>query len=230
MGDRTACWLVMHGEITPQQVEVLQKAFREARCEDPLDSLATTGKMAAEWPLFLDMNYGERPDEIDAAMRALALDYAWLWDHGGDYASGARLFVHEDGKRGEIEVGYLPGSTQVTIPVATLDNPKAIENAKRVQAFLGEARLTVKGFEPLPEETGERRDFYVKVRFDERNRCEGTVHVKAENEAAARKIIEDADGSFVAYNGCGDFVFGSTLECSGPLDDSVEIVSVSEGE
>lgn len=230
MGDRTACWLVMQGEIAPEQVETLQEAFREARCEDPLDSLAKTGGMEKEWPLFLDVNYGECPDEIAAAMRALALDYAWLWDHGSDYPGGARLFVHEAGECTEIEAGYVPSDRQVTIPVDSLDNTLAVENAKRVQSFLDEARLTVKGIEPLPDDDSEARSFYVKVRYYERNLCEGTVQVKAASAETARKVVEDAYGDFTDNTGCGEFQFGREVDGSGPLGETVEVQSVSEDE
>lgn len=76
MGDRVWCNLTLKsGSVT---VEQLDEVFEDFPYEDRVDNVLTFG----------DVDYGQLPDEIIAALCGLGVSFFWTWGAGGDYAEG----------------------------------------------------------------------------------------------------------------------------------------------
>lgn len=92
MGDRCTCTLEVGGTVSSADLKTLLKVLESEYADyqgqgDEIDLFGGGEQPGAIW-WFEEVNYGDMMDEIESALEAMGLSYAWFNEAGGGYGQG----------------------------------------------------------------------------------------------------------------------------------------------
>ena len=130
MGDRVDCELHLHGTIARDRLPMLAAALEDG--DPPYQDGETSDYLARGGGVivFPEMNYGEMPADLIAALTALGL--AWAWRSGAGFSLPECVaFRNESGA----EADFLMYENEILLTISEANDAMQRAEAERWQAF-----------------------------------------------------------------------------------------------
>ena len=130
MGDRVECELHLHGAIARDRLPMLAAALEDGdpfwRDGETADYLARGGGVI----VFPEMNYGEMPADLTAALTALGL--AWAWRSGAGAGFPASVEFHD---ASGADASFIVSEYEILLTISEARDVERRAEAARWQAF-----------------------------------------------------------------------------------------------